>query len=102
MPELSVGIRESLGQAWQRTLEKAPEHEISWPLPEGMDAKALEQLFFGALQTPKTIFSIPPSLTRRDIVTVHRFDGRLDSLMWQLLVWPRVDVTKNYLAFATA
>jgi hypothetical protein len=28
-------------------LEKAAEHEIGWPLPEGINAQALEQLLFG-------------------------------------------------------
>jgi hypothetical protein len=40
-------------------LEKAAEHEIGWPLPEGMDAKALEQLFFGAGDTPKPTPGLP-------------------------------------------
>jgi len=28
-------------------LQKATEHQIAWPLPEGINAQALEQLLFG-------------------------------------------------------
>ncbi|WP_298339463.1 hypothetical protein [Ferrimicrobium sp.] len=40
-------------------LEKAPEHEISWPLPEGMDVQALEQLLFPSVATPKSTPGLP-------------------------------------------
>ncbi len=41
-------------------LEKAAEHEISWPLPEGMDARALELLLFPVgKETPTSTPVIP-------------------------------------------
>ncbi len=42
-----------------RYLEKAAEHEITWPLKEGMNAQALEQLLFPVLDTPKKALVLP-------------------------------------------
>ncbi|WP_276961785.1 hypothetical protein [Ferrimicrobium acidiphilum] len=44
-----------------RYLEKAAEHEIGWLLPAGMDVRALEQLLFAAVETPKSTLVIPNS-----------------------------------------
>ncbi|MEX6430995.1 IS21 family transposase, partial [Ferrimicrobium acidiphilum] len=42
-----------------RYLEKAAEHKISWPLKEGMNAQAPEQLLFPVLDTPKKALVLP-------------------------------------------
>ena len=58
--ERSAEIRECPGQASVATyLQKAKEKEIAWPLPDGMDAKALEQLLFPSADSSTKTPAVP-------------------------------------------